>query len=218
MAHTPGSTTESQPTATVRAKLHNCDIMRRGEANKRIAEAVAAGGFEVAGGGFELGEVSFHSGWTFHRSGRVTALLLLGAALRTVRDKRLGLGVCLPAAGARWPAAQRGGVCQRHHCQARGPGVVQFYSLSLPGLLPTTTLKSTYSLQRTACVSARFRQGGRQYQRPVAQGDDRDLHGQRHGACGDKRWSVRCMLPRPTWGPAESGLNLFKFEFVQICR
>lgn len=39
----------------------------RGESDGRIADAVARGGFEVAGGGFELGDVSFHSGWTFHR-------------------------------------------------------------------------------------------------------------------------------------------------------
>ncbi|GAB4821533.1 hypothetical protein N2152v2_008579 [Parachlorella kessleri] len=38
------------------------------ESDKHVGAAVEQGGFEVVRGGFELGEVSFHSGWTFHRA------------------------------------------------------------------------------------------------------------------------------------------------------
>ena len=40
---------------------------RRKESDRHVGAAVEHGGFEVVRGGFELGEVSFHSGWTFHR-------------------------------------------------------------------------------------------------------------------------------------------------------
>jgi ectoine hydroxylase-related dioxygenase (phytanoyl-CoA dioxygenase family) len=38
------------------------------ESDRVIGEAVQNGGFKIAKGAFELGEVSFHSGWTFHRA------------------------------------------------------------------------------------------------------------------------------------------------------
>ncbi|PSC71311.1 phytanoyl-dioxygenase [Micractinium conductrix] len=43
------------------------------ESDKHVGAAVEAGGFEVVGGPFELGDVSFHSGWTFHRADENTS-------------------------------------------------------------------------------------------------------------------------------------------------
>ena len=39
------------------------------ESERAITEAMRARGFPMVGGAFGLGEVSFHSGWTFHRAG-----------------------------------------------------------------------------------------------------------------------------------------------------
>lgn len=34
----------------------------------RLLQQISEGGYKVVNGPFELGEVSFHSGWTFHRA------------------------------------------------------------------------------------------------------------------------------------------------------
>lgn len=43
------------------------------ESDRVVGEAVKEGGFQVVGGPYELGDVSFHSGWTFHRADENTS-------------------------------------------------------------------------------------------------------------------------------------------------
>lgn len=45
------------------------DLEISDESEAQITAAMEKSGFEFDGGAFELGEVSFHSGWTFHRAG-----------------------------------------------------------------------------------------------------------------------------------------------------
>jgi ectoine hydroxylase-related dioxygenase (phytanoyl-CoA dioxygenase family) len=45
------------------------DLPISDESERAISARMEAGGFRMADGPFELGEVSFHSGWTFHRAG-----------------------------------------------------------------------------------------------------------------------------------------------------
>lgn len=44
-------------------------VLHRVESDRVVGEAVQSGGYRLARGGFDLGEVSFHAGWTFHRTG-----------------------------------------------------------------------------------------------------------------------------------------------------
>ncbi|KAK9810683.1 hypothetical protein WJX73_010597 [Symbiochloris irregularis] len=54
------------------AKSQQDDIGRSlgisGESERKIQESVRSAGYHLASSAFELGEVSFHSGWTFHRA------------------------------------------------------------------------------------------------------------------------------------------------------